>query len=43
MCVCMVICSSCSVHTDTTIAELIKNVTDKRYFLEQLYTEQSKL
>ena len=25
---------------DTTVAELIKNVTDKKNFLEQIYTEQ---
>ena len=28
---------------DTTIAELIKNVTDKKLFLEQLYTEHRTL
>ena len=28
--------------SDTTIAELIKTITDKTYFLEQIYTEQSQ-
>ncbi len=27
-------------YIDTTIAELIKHVTDDRYFLEQIYAEQ---
>lgn len=32
-----------SISSDTTVAELIKHVTDKPYFLEQVYTEQRKL
>lgn len=29
-------------HADTTVAELVKNVVDKGYFLEQIYAEQRK-